>query len=87
MYLAGWITCPHCRHRWQLCVEAANAPSPEQCIVVQCPNDNSSHRFRLTVLKPVKECPTGLTPWRLEDLEPRARPTHPWWRFWEWGEA
>jgi hypothetical protein len=86
MYLAGWISCPHCLFRWQVCVEVDEDPDPDQLIVVHCPNDDSQHRFTLALLQTVAECPPGVTPMRLEEPEPPDRPRR-WWRFWEWGRG
>jgi hypothetical protein len=91
MYLAGWISCPHCLFKWQICVEVDAPPAADQRIVLRCPNDGSAHRFPLSCLRTVPECPAGVRPTRLEEDNARTRAKNKgavrWWQFWRWNSA
>lgn len=65
MYFVGWVGCPHCEYREQVCVAVEGPPPAGACLVVRCPNDGSEHRFSLAGFRPAAERPAGLRlePW------------------------
>ncbi len=88
MYLTGWVACPHCCFRWQICLEVDGPSTPGQATELRCPNDGSRHRFPLVNLRPVADCPPGIQPVRVDDSNAHGRPTGMsqtarWWQFWK----
>ncbi len=75
MYHAGWLRCPHCEFRWQVCIETDGPLAADQSIFVRCPNDDSGHRYAMAQLQLVAECPAGVRPEKLARLTSSQRPT------------
>jgi hypothetical protein len=87
LHFSMQMRCPHCDHKFAVCVHADGPLDPQARYVVHCPMNNSQFILPGKLFRPVDHCPAGSVEgreWR--PVPPASSGAQPqvrrWWQFW-----